>query len=157
MPLAQRDAAAITAYGVRAPKRPDPDASGFGCRSSQVPSLAIETSPGDLVVFNQNIWHSSFHGLPGRRMFTLSFGELPRNEEDIDFLRAMYSGQLKHITERQYTSVDYVYGNEFLSGFWGSELPPFHEFTEVRTLLNSRLQVRILLCGPPASGKSATA
>ena len=121
-PLIQRSDSSITAYGVRAPKRHDPNASGFGCASFDIPSVAIETNPGDMVIFNQNIWHSSFGGRPGRLMFTMSFGECPRNEEDLTYLRTMYEGQLRHIKERQFTTASHVYGNTFLSGAWGPRI-----------------------------------
>ena len=38
-----------------------------------VPCVALETQPGDLVAFNHNLMHASFGGGTRRRMFTLNF------------------------------------------------------------------------------------
>lgn len=37
-----------------------------------VPALALETSPGDVLCFNHNTKHAAFGGSPRRRMFTLN-------------------------------------------------------------------------------------
>jgi hypothetical protein len=38
-----------------------------------VPAVALESKPGDLVLFNQNLKHASFGGGHWRRMFTINF------------------------------------------------------------------------------------
>ena len=45
----------------------------FGVHGSEVPAQALETSPGDLVVFDQSIKHASFGGSGRRRMFAMGF------------------------------------------------------------------------------------
>jgi len=109
-PLIQRKNSIKTPFGVRAPKRENDVESGFGVKAWEVPCTVLETSPGDMVIFDQNLWHSSFFGAVGRRMFTLSFGEYPKNEDDIAFIKNMYDGQLSHIKNRQVSKRDYVYG-----------------------------------------------
>jgi ectoine hydroxylase-related dioxygenase (phytanoyl-CoA dioxygenase family) len=60
----------------------------LGLRSDQVPAIALESNPGDVVVFNQAAKHSSWGGGNRRRMFTINctahYGEaeipLLRNE-----------------------------------------------------------------------------
>jgi hypothetical protein len=37
-----------------------------------VPSVALETKPGDVLVFNHNLKHAAFGGSPRRRMFTMN-------------------------------------------------------------------------------------
>lgn len=110
-PLIQRRNDVKTPYGVMAPKRENTTASGFSVLAWDVPSVALETHPGDLVLFNQNLWHASFFGSVGRRMLTLSFGEHPKNESDIAFIVEMYHGQLAHIKNRQITRRNNVYGD----------------------------------------------
>ena len=48
---------------------------GFGIDPSTVPAVALETTPGDLVVFDHSIKHSSFGGSGRRRMYTMNFSE----------------------------------------------------------------------------------
>ena len=40
-----------------------------------MPAYAIESEPGDLLMFNHKIKHSSWGGSDRRRMFTLNFEE----------------------------------------------------------------------------------
>ena len=49
--------------------------SGLGIDGSQVPAYAIESEPGDVLVFNHSIKHASFGGAARRRMFTMNFTE----------------------------------------------------------------------------------
>jgi len=44
----------------------------FGVSGAQLPSVALETVPGDLVCFNHNIKHAAFGGSNRRRMFTFN-------------------------------------------------------------------------------------
>lgn len=47
----------------------------FGTAQRDLPSHAIETNPGDLIVGNFRTLHGSFGGAPGRRLFTVNFRE----------------------------------------------------------------------------------
>ena len=51
----------------------NPKVNHFGAEPRDVPSYAIESEPGDAVFFSHQMWHSSFGGEAGRRMFTLNF------------------------------------------------------------------------------------
>jgi ectoine hydroxylase-related dioxygenase (phytanoyl-CoA dioxygenase family) len=44
----------------------------WGIDGRQVPAIALETQPGDLVLFNHNTKHASFGGGARRRMFTIN-------------------------------------------------------------------------------------
>lgn len=44
----------------------------WGIEMKDVPCVALESKPGDVVVFNHNIMHSSFGGSGCRRMFTIN-------------------------------------------------------------------------------------
>lgn len=46
-----------------------------GLHGSEVPAMALETQPGDLVMFNHSTKHSAWGGSEKRRMFTLVFTE----------------------------------------------------------------------------------
>ena len=58
----------------------------WGIPGTDVPGLAIEAEPGDLVVFNHRIKHASFGGGTSRRMFTINLQQRFL-EEDEELLR----------------------------------------------------------------------
>ena len=58
----------------------DPDLNHFGMAPSDIPCFAIESEPGDAVFFSHQMWHSSFGGRVGRRMFTLNFRSGPADD-----------------------------------------------------------------------------
>ncbi|MEE2885655.1 MAG: phytanoyl-CoA dioxygenase family protein [Chloroflexota bacterium] len=47
----------------------------FGVNPEEIPAHVLKVTPGDIVVFNHNIKHSSFGGSNRRRMFTINFTE----------------------------------------------------------------------------------
>jgi hypothetical protein len=73
----------------------------WGVHGSEVPAYAIESTPGDLLVFNQAIKHSSWGGNDRRRMFTMNFSERFR-DEDIDLLRQDVAGLASFWSEKAY-------------------------------------------------------
>jgi hypothetical protein len=61
----------------------------WGMAPSEVPSLVVETTPGDIVVFWHNTKHAAFGGSKRRRMFTMNFYEhVPENRLE-DFQDAL--------------------------------------------------------------------
>jgi len=127
--LLQRRNRDITPYGVRASRRHRINSSGFGVSADRVPSYPIETRPGDIVFFDQNIWHSSFGGYSGRAMFTMNFAKEPATEHDWEFIIRMYRGQLNHVRRRQKTRHPFLYG-DFL---------PRHSDPELRSIIKPLL------------------
>ena len=53
---------------------PDSDRT-LGMSASQLPSVALETQPGDIVCFDHNTFHASFGGGSRRRMFTINYSQ----------------------------------------------------------------------------------
>lgn len=47
----------------------------WGVAPNQLPAIAVETEPGDIVVFWHNTKHAAFGGSKRRRMFTMNFFE----------------------------------------------------------------------------------
>jgi Phytanoyl-CoA dioxygenase (PhyH) len=88
--------------------------SPFGISGSQVPFFPLESLPGDVVFFNQRLFHSAYGGRTGRRMFTLNFGAKPSGEPDYDYLRRMYQNNIKNQDEMGYTKRDRIYTDAFL-------------------------------------------
>ena len=59
----------------------------WGIEQRDVPAVALESQPGDVVAFNHNLMHASFGGSTRRRMFTLnlcSHAETPAEIEDLE-------------------------------------------------------------------------
>jgi hypothetical protein len=74
---------------------------GWGIEGKDVPAVALETQPGDVVCFNHNTKHAAFGGNARRRMFTMNLCQ--RYPEDrLDDLRAYISNLARFWTERSY-------------------------------------------------------
>mgnify|MGYP001034258528 CR=1 FL=1 len=58
----------------------------WGIKGVDVPAIALESKPGDLVVFAHRIQHSSFGGGNSRRMFTINF-EKRHLDKDVSILK----------------------------------------------------------------------
>jgi hypothetical protein len=91
-----------------------------------VPCFPLESQPGDAVMFNQNLWHASFGGRTGRRMFTLNFGARPALADQVEYLRRTYQGNLRNVQNMQRTDTGRVYDDRFL----GSDRPRIHRMVE---------------------------
>jgi hypothetical protein len=49
----------------------------FGVDARDIPSVALETEPGDLVVWDFRTIHASYHGQVRRRLFSINYRETP--------------------------------------------------------------------------------
>ncbi len=47
----------------------------FGVPGRDIPSVTVESKPGDLIIWNFRTIHGSYHGGERRRLFSLNFGE----------------------------------------------------------------------------------
>ena len=65
--------------------------SAFGVAGVDVPCFCVESEPGDVVFFNQTIWHASFGGRAGRRMLALSYLPSPTNDEHRAYVKSLYA------------------------------------------------------------------
>ncbi len=55
----------------------------WGIEQRDVPAMAIASSPGDVIVFDQTVLHASFGGAPDRKMFTMHFGRRCHTAEEL--------------------------------------------------------------------------
>ena len=79
----------------------------WGIEGAAVPAQALETDPGDVVVFNHNLKHAAFGGGRRRRMFTINCCQrIP--EEHLQVLKDYISGHSRFWIDRMYgeTMVD---------------------------------------------------
>lgn len=75
----------------------------FGIQPSEFPgSVAVETNPGDIAIFNHDLYHASFGGGPRRRMFTMNCTRQAKTPEDLEminrYLRKHAPGYYKYKT-----------------------------------------------------------
>ena len=59
----------------------------FGVTGAEVPAYAFESRPGDVIFASENLWHASFGGRPGRRMFNINIYEDPTTAEQVEYIR----------------------------------------------------------------------
>lgn len=73
----------------------------WGVDGAGVPALALETAPGDVVVFNHDLKHAAFGGASRRRMFTINCSQrFP--EAELQGLRNYIAGHARFWIDRLY-------------------------------------------------------
>jgi hypothetical protein len=107
-------------------QQPGGIAERFGVPESAVPAAALESVPGDVVMFDTHAWHASFGGRPGRRMIALSYAQAPTRPEHDRFLKEVYDFNIRCIKEMGYSDRDWMYGEPFLR----SERPRIRRMSE---------------------------
>jgi hypothetical protein len=102
------------ALGPLSQQRKDPTFTPFGVDQPGIPAFPLESQPGDVVFFDCNLWHASFGGRTGRRMFTLNYYAYPRNEEQLAYNQSIYQMNLNQIRNGSFTQTDHLYEESFL-------------------------------------------
>ena len=64
-----------------------PGPTPFGVDGPDMPGVPLESSPGDVVFFNQSLYHAMFNGWAGRRYIALKYADTPRTVEDVEALQ----------------------------------------------------------------------
>ena len=72
----------------------DPDDLVFGMRPDEIPSVALETEPGDVLVFTEGVIHGAFGGGVGRHQICASFVENPKTERHLNQVMAFYGNSI---------------------------------------------------------------
>ena len=70
----------------------DPGTMPFGVSGPEMPSVVLESQPGDILVFTENVFHGAFGGEDGRHQHAVSFMAAPVTEEQTAWLRRVYEG-----------------------------------------------------------------
>lgn len=63
------------------------DEKPFGLEGREVPSVPLETDPGDVAMFDHCLWHGMFGGRCGRRYIAMKFAARPCKAENISTLK----------------------------------------------------------------------
>ena len=58
----------------------------FGVDGDELPCVALESEPGDLVMFNHYLFHGVYHKQPKRRYIALKYAEKPTRPEQVKAL-----------------------------------------------------------------------
>ena len=78
------------------------DVPPFGVSEQELPGFPVASKPGDVVFFDQNLYHASFGGRSGRRMFTMCYCTVPRSHDAIALMRESYEGGRRAVTALSY-------------------------------------------------------
>jgi len=79
------------------------DASkNYGIEGRDMPSHALEVTPGDIAVFNHNIFHSAWGGSNRRRMFTLNLCNHAESPAEIADLRGYIGSNARFWIDEMY-------------------------------------------------------
>ncbi|MCB1104994.1 MAG: phytanoyl-CoA dioxygenase family protein [Opitutaceae bacterium] len=76
----------------------------WGMEGKDVPAIALETQPGDILVFNHNTKHAAFGGNGWRRMFTMNLCQR-YPEARVQELRDYLNGVSRFWVERAYGEI----------------------------------------------------
>jgi len=58
----------------------------FGIAGGEIPSVTVESTPGDLIIWNFRTIHGSYNGGERRRLFSMNFGEAVAGAHDANLL-----------------------------------------------------------------------
>ena len=72
-------------------RRDDSGFRPFGVHPEEVPCVPLETEPGDVVVFHEDVVHAAFGGGPGRHQHAVNFAAHPRTGEQFELVRELYA------------------------------------------------------------------
>ena len=97
----RRDGYANELHRLMSTSRVDQTEEAFGVSGPEVPAVALETQPGDLIMFNQDLKHASYGGGTRRRMFTINMSER-FDDEDLSTLRNDVASLVRFWAESAY-------------------------------------------------------
>jgi len=67
----------------------------FGVTGRDIPAVPLENEPGDVLIFNHRVLHSSWDGGSERRMFTMNLGRRAKDPKEVDDLISYLSYHLR--------------------------------------------------------------
>lgn len=77
----------------------------WGIEQRDVPAVALESKPGDVVAFNHNIMHAAFGGDSKRRMFTLNLNRRCETTDEVQDLVAFISGAARFWKDKVHSDI----------------------------------------------------
>lgn len=107
----------------------------YGVGASDLPAVPLESQPGDVVFFNQRLWHASFGGKAGRRMFTISYGPDPVTDEQVSLVKMNYASGVEAAQNLQHTPTP---GRYYTDTFLNSDRPRIRKLMRTAKRLGFR-------------------
>ncbi|MCX6043617.1 MAG: phytanoyl-CoA dioxygenase family protein [Chloroflexi bacterium] len=77
----------------------------WGIEQSQVPAIALESQPGDVVAFNHNLMHAAFGGSKWRRMFTINACAHAETAEELKELENFIAGSARFWVDHAHSEI----------------------------------------------------
>jgi ectoine hydroxylase-related dioxygenase (phytanoyl-CoA dioxygenase family) len=75
----------------------------WGIEQSEVPSISLDSTPGDVVAFNHNLMHAAFGGSSQRRMFTLNCCKRCESIDEIQDLESYIGGHDRFLNDHMHS------------------------------------------------------
>jgi hypothetical protein len=69
--------------------------ANFGVHGRDIPAVPLENEPGDVLLFNHRVLHSSWGGSSSRRMFTMNLGRRAKDPKEMDDLISYISYHIR--------------------------------------------------------------
>ena len=69
----------------------------FDMEPTEIPCYAVESQPGDVVVFTEKVVHASFGGKDGRQQHVINFARNPQTAEQVAFFRSLYDASVRSL------------------------------------------------------------
>ena len=91
----------------------------MGVPGADVPCYFLESSPGDVLFLNMNIWHATYDGAVGRRHLALNFVPEATEAEHVEILTRNHRVLIDLMERFQYSQP----GRAFTDDFLNSEKP----------------------------------
>ena len=89
-------------HQVRKVGRPE---DNFGVSGREIPSIALESQPGDVVIFNHNLFHAAYGGSNKRRMFTLNLCRRAEDPAELQELRSFINSAARFWVTQTHSDV----------------------------------------------------
>ena len=91
----------------------------MGVPGADVPCYFLESTPGDVLFLNMNIWHAAYGGAVGRRHLAVNFVPEATEPEHVEILKANHRVLIDLMARFQYSQP----GRAFTDDFLNSEKP----------------------------------
>ena len=74
-------------FEILRPRNDDPAFRPFGLNPTEIPCVPLETQPGDVIAFTEDLLHGSFGGKAGRQQHDINFMANPTTEQQLAHIR----------------------------------------------------------------------
>ena len=75
----------------------------WGIEQRDVPAIALDSIPGDVVAFNHNLMHAAFGGSTHRRMFTMNCARHCETQEEIQDIESYIGGHDRFLNDHMHS------------------------------------------------------